>query len=221
VLETKLRLQVIGIYLVARKWQWLIAAMVIIGASVGAWGSLEASTPSAASSGGSQVPIWRLLAVGSAVLPTLTLASPLQALEAAAGTPFYRIRNYVLGGAFAISSACMLAGAIIELGMGVGPLVARALVAWFGLALLSGRVLGWSYSWILPSAIMCVLLYWGHDRRGQDYRWWEFSAHPVSHLPSLIIAAILFVGGLVAYMLSPWRTYSAFRLKGGVGDSVT
>jgi ABC-type amino acid transport substrate-binding protein len=158
-IEVKLRLWVIGAYLATRRWRWLLAAMIVVGVVVGGWGSFEACTPAATDSGGSQVPIWRLLAVGSALLPVLTLASPLQALEAAASLPYHRVRCFVLAGALATSSACILTGAVVGLDVAVASLIARALLAWFGLALVSGRVLGWSHSWVLPSAVMCVLLY--------------------------------------------------------------
>ncbi|BCL15774.1 hypothetical protein [Micromonospora sagamiensis] len=218
-LEAKLRLWVIGAYLMTRNWRWLLAAMIVIGVVVGGWGSLEASTPAATDSGGSQVPIWRLLAVGSGLLPVLTLASPLQALEAAAGLPYHRTRCFVLWGALAISSACILTAATVGMDVAVAPVIVRALLAWFGLALVSGRVLAWSYSWVLPSAVMCVLLYWGHDRTGRTYRWWEFTAHPVGHLPSMVLAGILLTAGLTAYALSPWRIHRVTQFLRGVRGS--
>jgi hypothetical protein len=56
---------------------------------------------------------WRLLAVGSATLPVLTLASPMKSLEEAAGSAYYRLRAATLGAAFAVSSTVILtAGAV-------------------------------------------------------------------------------------------------------------
>lgn len=201
----------VAAYLQIRKSRWLLAIMVSIGVIVWAWGAFETSVPAANVAGGAKIQFWRLLAVGSACLPVLTLESSMEALEAAGGSHYQRLRSAVLGGAFLVSSACILVAAAVGIGLAVTPLIARALVAWFGLALISGRLLGWNYSWILPWAALCALLYWGHSSGAGDYRWWEFSAQPAAHLPSLMLALTLFAIGLVAYWMSPWRVYSVGR----------
>ncbi|MGK5444855.1 hypothetical protein ACSNN7_23930 [Micromonospora sp. URMC 105] len=197
----------VGTYLLVRKWRWLLTVMVLIGVVVGGWGAFEAPTPAATDTGGATVEFWRLLAVASASLPVLTLASPMEALEAAGGTAYHRLRSMVLGAAFACSSGCILTAAAVGVDPAVTPLIVRALLAWFGLALVSGRVLGWNYSWILPWGALSVLLYWGHSSSTRDYRWWEFSAQPAGHLPSWLLAGGLFAAGVAAYALSPWRLH--------------
>lgn len=210
-LDREQRRWLIATYLMTRKSRWLLAMMIVIGVVVGGWGALGASVPAATSSGVAEVPLWRLLAVGSASLPVLTLASPLQALETTATSSYYLLRRLVLCIAFAISSICILVGAVVGIGPGAAPVLARALLVWFGLALVSGRVLSWTYSWVLPCVIMCVLHYWGHDPSGHGYRWWEFTVHPAGHLPSMILAFACLVAGLAAYALSPWRINTLAR----------
>ncbi|MDG4782018.1 hypothetical protein O7614_20370 [Micromonospora sp. WMMD961] len=206
-------LRVVATYLLVRKSRWLLPAMALIGVVVGVWGSIEAPTPTATDTGGASVEFWRLLAVGSASLPVLTLSSPLEALEATGGSSFHRLRSLVLCGVFAISSGCILTAAAVGVDAAVTPLIARALLAWFGLALISGRVLGWTYSWILPWATLCVLLYWGHSSSSGDFHWWEFTAQPIGHLPSTLLAVGLFTAGVAAYNLSPWRIHRFRRAR--------
>jgi hypothetical protein len=173
--------------------------MILIGVVVAGWGSFETPTPTAADNGGATVEFWRLLTVGSATLPVLTLSSPITALEEAAGPEYYRLRALVLGGAFVVSGFLILTAAAVGAEPAVMPLIARALLAWFGLALVSGRALGWNYSWVLPWAALSALLYWGHSS------WWEVTAQPATHLPSMLLAIGLFATGIAAYTLSPWR----------------
>jgi len=187
--------------------------MLAIAVVVGCWGWFEAPTPAATTSGGATVQFWRLLTVGSASLPVLTLASSMEALEAAAGPPYHRLRNLVLAAAFALSSGCVITAAAVGVDPAVTPLIGRALLAWFGLALISGRLLGWTYAWILPCAALCALLYWGHSANAGDYRWWEFTAQPAGHLPSWLLASGLLAAGITAYTLSPWRVRSLTRTR--------
>lgn len=128
-------------------------------------------------------------------------------LEAAGARPFHRLRSLVLGLAFLLSSASVLTATAIGVDGAAALLIARALPAWFGLALLSGRILGWTHSWILPWAALCVLIYWGHSGNPGEYRWWEFTAQHIDHLPSALLAGTLFAAGLLAYTLSPWRAH--------------
>jgi hypothetical protein len=202
--DRSLYLRVLQGYLVSRKWHWLLAMMVLIGVAVAGWGLFEAPTPSASDGAGATVQFWRLLSVGSGSLPVLTLASPMKVLEEGAGPAYHRLRAAVLAGAFVISSALMLIASVVSVGLEVTPLIARALLGWFGLALVSGRVFGWNYSWILPWVVMSALLYWGPSNQ-QGYHWWEFTAQPATHAPSLLLTVGLFVVGIVAYTMSPWR----------------
>ncbi len=199
-----LRARPIIAYLQIRNSRWLLTAMLAIGVVVWSWGTFETSIPAATDTGGAKIEFWRLLAVGSASLPALTVTSQMEALEVAGGFPYFKLRRGILGGAFAISSGCILVAVAVGIDSALVPLVARALFAWFGLALISGRLLGWNYSWILPIGALCVLLYWGHGSGG-GYQWWEFTAQPATHLPSLIFAITLFVAGVLACSLTPWR----------------
>jgi len=204
-------LGIVGAYLSTRKALWLLAIVAVLGVVAAGWGSAEASTPTAEDSRGEIVPLWRLLGLGAALVPVLTLASPMQALEEAAGRSYHRLRTAVLAAAFLVSSGCILTGAAIGASTHAIPLIARALPAWFGLALISGRVLAWHHAWVGPGAVMCVLLYWGPNNSSEGYDWWEFTARDAGHMPSLLLSVGLFACGLAAYSLTPWRLRSILR----------
>ncbi|MFG3702296.1 hypothetical protein ACGF5C_31075 [Micromonospora sp. NPDC047620] len=208
--DRTLRLGLVRTYLSARKSLWLLATVIVLAVVAAVWGSFEASTPAASDSRGSTVPLWRLLAVGAALVPALTLASPMEALEAAAGRSYHRLRNAVLAGATVTSSVCFLTGAALGANLEAIPLIARALPAWLGLALISGRILGWNYTWVAPCGVVCVLLYWGPSS-GEGFRWWEFTAQEAGDLPSLLLSVGLFASGLAAYSLTPWRVRNILR----------
>ncbi|WP_432988433.1 hypothetical protein [Dactylosporangium sp. CA-233914] len=182
-----------------------------VGLTVYGFGSYEAVTPAATDTGSTTVQFWRLLAVGSGVLPVLTLAGSMTDLEAIGGRSYHRLRALVLGVAFVGSSACFLAAVAAGVGTSAMWQTARALIAWFGIALVSGRVLGFTYAWLLPFATLCAMLYWGFDSDAGQYRWWEFTAQPAGHPASGILAIVLLVVGLAMFTSSPWRVYRLAR----------
>lgn len=188
----------------ARHW-WITLAVVIGLAGLTAWlGTFQATLPSASSQSGSVVPVWRLLAMGVGTLPVLSLHSPLDTLEMTGGE---RLRStqttYLIISAIA-SSAIYLTIISSAIGSSTTMVIGRSLPGWIGLALLSGRVLGWRLAWVAPAAAACVLIYWGG--RGPDiYVWWEFSARPYVDLAALNVSLALLLVGAVAYWITPWR----------------
>lgn len=167
-------------------------------------GASAAPVPTAVEMGQATIPLWRLLAMGAAVLPVLALHSRLADLEAVATRRLRQSQLLYLGG---MSLACL----VIYLGVSaiaLHPLVlvimARSWLAWFGLALVAGVILGWRLAWTLPALAATVLIYWGYQRGG-DYQWWEFSARPHDDFASLLISVALCAFGLTAYWSTPWR----------------
>jgi hypothetical protein len=196
--------RVVWTYLSVRKIRWLIGVAVLTGALVACFGSIEVATPTATGEG-TTVQFWRLFSVAAGSLPVLSLTSSLQDLEAVAGAQFHRCRRLILGIVFLVSGLLVLAGAAFTGDITVVERAARALLAWFGLALISGRLFGWRLSWVAPWVAVCAILYWGYDGDGRSFRWWEFTAQPIGHVPSLVLTALLLSAGLIAYYLTPWR----------------
>ncbi len=185
---------------------WTALAFAAVLSVAAAWAGLRTAPVPAMDSDGATVPMWRLLAMGVSVLPALGLHSNLRHLEEAATAHHRRAERYYLGG---LSIACVgMFLAVASLGMqgSVLVIVARSALAWLGLALMSGRVLGWRLAWVLPVVVLSALVYWGGSAGdGEDWAWWEFSARPGDDVPSLLLSAGLLACGLVAYAATPWR----------------
>ncbi len=193
----------VRLFLAARPARSTLAAAVIIGVLTAWLGTSLAPVPTAVDAGQATVPVWRLLALGAAVLPVLALHSQLADLEVVATRRLRRLQRGYLAG---MGSTC----ALIYLGLSATTLpvtalavAARAWIAWFGLALLSGAVLGWRLAWVLPAIAAVIVIYWGY--MGDGYAWWEFSARPHDDLLSLILSVGLLAVGVAAYSATPWR----------------
>lgn len=196
-------------YLSIRNVYWIFAIAIIASLLTAAFGSFEVATPNAAGEG-TTVQFWRLFSVVAGSLPVLTLASSLSDLEAAAGAEFHWYRAMLLVGSFLFSSLLFLSAAAFAGGSTIALSMARALLAWFGLALITGRLLGWAFCWIGPWLALSTLLYWGYDSEADSYRWWEMTAQPPGHLPSLLLSIGLLFVGLAAYALTRWRIFQLF-----------
>ncbi|GAA1641912.1 hypothetical protein ACFQY4_22550 [Catellatospora bangladeshensis] len=191
-------------FLAARRTRSLLGAAVVCGAVTALVGSWEAAVPTAVEQGRAVIPLWRMMAMAVAVLPVLALDSRLSDLEVVATRRLRRLQRLHLAW---MSAACLAVQAGLA-ALAVHPLllivIARSWLAWFGLALLAGALLGWRLAWTLPAAAAVILWYWGFAGDGR-YQWWEFSARPHDDVPSLLLALVLCSAGLVAYSLTPWR----------------
>ncbi|WP_158781074.1 hypothetical protein [Streptomyces sp. NRRL S-237] len=147
-----------------------------------------------------------MLAMFAAVLPLLSLHSPMAELEASGTRRFYRGRAVRLTGLWITSTVVFLCVSAVKVEARTLETMALALPGWTGLGLLSGRLLGWRQSWALPALALCVLTYWGVSGTDGTYPWWEFTVLPASDHPSgLAVSLVLCAIGLLAYTLTPWR----------------
>src|SRR6185503_16474114 len=90
------------------------------------------------------------------------------------------------------------------------PLV-RSVLAWFGLALVSGCLLGWRLSWLVPAMAGSALTYWTSDDLAP---WWDV-AGPSTSLASAVVSVACLALGLGAYRLTAWRRRSLFAALRG------
>ena len=186
---------------------WATFALAVLLGVLTAWiGLREVPVPIALEHGNATLPMWRLLAMGVGILPALSLHSNLRDLEETSTERHRRAeRRYLLG----LSLACAgvyLVIASLTLHLWLLAIVSRSLSGWLGLALMSGRILGWRLAWAFPVAASCILAYWGAAAgTGNNYAWWEFSARPHDDVPSLLLTACLLAGGVLAYSATPWR----------------
>ena len=175
-------------------------------------GSSEVALP-ASSSGQPSTPFWRLLTVAAGSLPAMMMTSRLDDLEATAGGCFHRLRALLMTAVFALSCLCLVGATLL---VGSADLVApvlRAMLAWWGLALITGRLLGWRLSWAGPWLAVCAIIYWGFDPRAGTYRWWELTARPADDPAAWLTSVLLLALGVLATYLTPWRLHAARRRR--------
>lgn len=191
-------------FLWLRRWWFGPVTVGLVSALTAVVGHYEMANPVSISQGVAMLPVWRLLAVIVAIMPAVLLYSPLGELEAAAVREYWRVRRLYL----AVSVVLYLGSFALVVWVGLGGATAliavRAMLAWLGLALLSGRLFGWSRSWLVPLLSVVVLLFWGTDAES-TYTWWEFSARPHDDWRPAVLAASLAALGALAYWARPWH----------------
>jgi hypothetical protein len=199
------------LFLMVRPVRTVLAVAAALGVLVAALGAVETAIPTAVDEGRATIPLWRLLTMGAAVVPVLGLTSPLAGLELAATR---RLRSMQRGYLAILSVAAMtlyLGACALVMPLHAVLVNARASIAWFGLALIAGVVIGWRLAWTLPAATAVVLWYWGYQGNDRHF-WWEFSAAPYDDVPALLLSMVLLAAGLIAYAATPWRLRGLHRL---------
>ncbi|MEW1610811.1 MULTISPECIES: hypothetical protein [unclassified Streptomyces] len=156
--------------------------------------------------GATPIPVWTLLSSFAAVLPCLCLHTPMGELEAMGGKVYERRRlaRFFL----AAVASCLAHLAVLALFAPDRTLaaVALALPGWLGLALLSGRVLGWRQSWLLPTVYLAVVGSTGaKDASGRSV-WWDFTeGFTAGGLATVTGTAVLLACGTAAFRTSHRR----------------
>ncbi|WP_199737254.1 MULTISPECIES: hypothetical protein [Micromonospora] len=211
----------IRLFLSVRPAATSLAGVVLLAALVAWLGLVEAPLPTAVEQGKATIPLWRLLTMGAAVLPVVAMHSSLADLEVVATRRLHTLQRSILAGLSVASAVIYLSSCALVMQGAVVGIVARSLVAWFGLALFSGVVLGRRLAWAAPTTMAVVLWYWGYDGAGR-YEWWEFSARPHDDVPSLLLSVVLFAAGLVAFAatawrIRPWIRWLPSRTRSGLG----
>ncbi|MEU5386808.1 hypothetical protein ACWEPB_11495 [Kitasatospora cineracea] len=154
--------------------------------------------------GDSTLQLRMVVALVLAALAAGTLHSAMGGWEAAAGPRLRRAERRQLLAAAALVTALSGAAESAVAGAGGAAAVVRALLTWWGLAVLSGRLLGRQQSWVLPTATVFPLSYLGWDATGA-LRWWNWLWAPPSSLPCWALAAVSLLLGALAWWLTPWR----------------
>lgn len=205
----------IRLYLRSRRsWMPLILTAALC-ACVPLVGAFLFPAPSAGVRGGMlYVPGWRFLTVGVAFGPALFCHSPFGEMEAATGKNWRRAELAVLLVNAVLCAMMFTATCWIVFDGTTALLILRGIIGWMGIALISGRILGWRAAWVGPLAVLPVVIYWGHG--GIGYRWWEFTSLPPGDLGSWSVAGGTAIGGAVACLFSKWGWYhlaSRFRRR--------
>jgi hypothetical protein len=193
----------IRIFLTVRRSMSILIAAAVCGVATAWLGTVEVAVPTVAAQGQGRIPMWRLLAMGAAVLPVLAMHSHLADLEQGVTRSLRRAQRMHLVGMGVGCASLFLAFAALALHPLVLLVVLRSWLAWYGMAMLAGVVLGWRLAWTLPAIVAVILMYWGYQNG--DYRWWEFSARPYDDQGALMLSLGLLAAGLVAFWMTPWR----------------
>lgn len=204
----------VRVFFAVRRTRSVLVATVLCGALTAWLGTVDVPVPTISAQGPGRIPIWRILAMGAAVLPVLAVQSHLASLEEGVTQTLRRMRRIHLAAMAAGCASIYLSIAALTLHPLIVVVMTRSWLAWYGLALLAGVLIGWRNAWTLPATVAIILWYWGHQ--GGEYRWWEFSARPHDDLPSLLLSVAFLAAGLVARSATPWRRHrlrTALRRK--------
>ena len=172
--------QPVWLFVKTRAARTAVVGSIAVGVLTAWLGLVEARLPTAAEEGQAVIPLWRMLVIAAAVLPVLALSSPLASLEVTATHRLRRVQRYYIFSLATGSAVIYLSISALAIHFSLLAMIARASVAWFGLALLAGRLLGRRLAWTLPSIVAIVLWFWGYQKDG--YPWWEFTALAVPRL---------------------------------------
>ncbi|MFF8911428.1 hypothetical protein [Streptomyces olivaceoviridis] len=85
-----------------------------------------------------------------------------------------------------------------------GVIFVRSLLIWFGLALLSVRLLGHQLGWVIPLGSAFFLIWYPGSR-------WDWTAHPATDLFGWAVAAITLFMGVGAAAATEWRRKTFLR----------
>ncbi|WP_409074656.1 hypothetical protein [Micromonospora chalcea] len=191
-------------FLEVRRARGMLFAAVIAGVLTMLIGAHSVAMPMAVNGERGAISIWRMLAIIPGILPALSLHSPLGDLEQMSTRSFRRYERAFLGIVSLLCAGTFLICSAFSFNLQTVAVIARALPAWLGLALIGGKLMGWRLSWTLPTFAATVVWYWGYQGEGR-YAWWEFTARPFDDSWSLLLSMALFGLGLLAYEATPWR----------------
>jgi hypothetical protein len=193
-----------GSFVSVRRGWAALGLIAILGVLTSFFGLRMASVPSAVEHHGATVPMWRILAMGVGVTPVLSLHSGLRQLEETASRHHRRTESLYAAILSLVGIGGYLLCCSMTLPLSVTLVAARASTAWLGLAILSGRIFGWRFAWIVPAVVSCVLTYWGGGGTHGPYAWLAHRPAPEDG-PSLLLSVLLLAIGMVVYTVTPWR----------------
>ncbi|MCX4970939.1 hypothetical protein [Streptomyces sp. NBC_00654] len=163
------------------------------------FGGVQISLPSIGSGGVTTgVPFRRELPVLSAVFLAAALGGAMSTHEEMGTSAMHRYRGkYCM---VLTLTVCIFSFGVEALAVGVeaGAVFVRSLLIWFGLALLSVRLLGNQLSWVLPLASAFLLIWYPQE-------WWDWTSNSTTDLFSWAVATIALAVGAAAATATPWR----------------
>lgn len=191
------------LYLRAHHGRAVLVGFLIVAAIDVMLGSTVLTLPSL---GGKSTgfPLRHHLPIGFVAVAVGSLASQMAGPEETAGAIHRRWEQWHAAAASALCVGTVTATEFVATGERTALMMMRATVFWLGLAFLSGRLLGRKHAWIGPVASIFPASYLAQDASGYD-AWWDWIGQRPDSASCAALAAGVFVTGVVAYELTPWR----------------
>jgi hypothetical protein len=163
------------------------------------FGSVRIALPSIGSASlTTGVPYRHELPLLSAVFLTAAFGGAMSAHEETGAGTVHRLRSVYCIALTLTTCAFSFGTEALAVGPGQGAVFVRSVLIWFGLALLSIRLLGQQLGWVIPLASALLLIWY-------PLNWWDWTANPADDLVSWCGAAIALVIGVTANAVTPWR----------------
>ncbi|MCK9897959.1 hypothetical protein [Frankia sp. AgB32] len=149
-----------------------------------------------------------------AVLAAATLHSPMADFEQCASRRYQHTRAAHIAVVLALTAATELVAEAAAASWPAGIVALRSVLVWAGIALVSGRLLGMTLSWVLPLASILPLTYFQQNSDGTD-RWWDWVKQPPGDLACWLIATVSLALGVLLSQLDQWtpRPWVPRRLR--------
>jgi hypothetical protein len=187
----------------------VLIATVGLSGGAAAWGSMTISLPSGNEAGVGSVPLWVYLPIPIAAMVSGSIRSSMDQFEETAAGILARVKvvHAICG---LVISVAILGGCMAASGpAGIAAAAVRNLIFWTGLALVSGRVFGWSLSWVLPTFAAFPFDWFGLEVAGPQS--WAWPMQPASDSASWLATIVVLVTGVAFLIATPWRIKSLLR----------
>lgn len=162
-------------------------------------GGFPIALPSIGSGGISTgIPFRHELPLFSAVFLTAALDGSMAAHEEMGAFQMYRFR--VAFCTVLTVTVCILSfsAETIAVGPEAGAVFVRSLLIWFGLAMISVRLLGPQLGWVIPLGSAFLVIWYPAN-------WWDWTANPANDEFSWAVAGVAQFAGITATSATGWR----------------
>ncbi|MFI7147316.1 hypothetical protein ACIBO2_20565 [Nonomuraea sp. NPDC050022] len=166
--------------------------------------------PAAVPQGTVALPYSEFLTIVIAALVAGSLDGPLRTFESMASKRFFYLQCRRLVATSGIVILAIFTTAAVTQPASSALDSAKAFVIWLGLALLSGRLMGMSLSWVIPSLSIFPLTFLGYETSETPF-WWNWATPGQTDPLTWILVVVALVIGAASYHLTPWRIASIRR----------
>ncbi|MBD0709074.1 MULTISPECIES: hypothetical protein [unclassified Streptomyces] len=177
----------------------VLAGTAVVAVLSALFGGARIALPSLGSASlAAGIPYRHELPLLSAVFLTAALGGAMAAHEQTGTRAAYRLRTVYCGALTLWTCFLSFATETFAAGPDQGAVFVRSLLIWFGLALVSLRLLGPQLGWALPLASALLLIWY-------PLGWWDWTANPAGDLASWLLATAALTSGTTATAATPWR----------------